>query len=201
MNATEIVPGKIITIDNFFSLPECQHYISLSESEGYSAAPITTSSGPQMRPDIRDNERLILDDDKLAIELWTRISPFVPSPLWNRPAVGLNERLRFYRYDQGQTFRPHYDGSFTRTTGEKSLVTFMVYLNDDFSGGETRFDLAVRDGGEISVEPRTGMAILFRHHLLHEGAPVVFGRKYVLRTDVMYGLLDDESAANSSYES
>ena len=30
------------------------------------------------------------------------------------------------------------------------------------------------------------MALVFRHLQVHEGAPIVEGRKYVLRTDVMY---------------
>lgn len=30
------------------------------------------------------------------------------------------------------------------------------------------------------------MALVFVHRHLHEGAPVIAGRKYVLRTDVMY---------------
>jgi hypothetical protein len=37
------------------------------------------------------------------------------------------------------------------------------------------------------VRPVRGTALVFRHRLLHEGAPVLTGRKYVLRTDVMYG--------------
>ena len=35
------------------------------------------------------------------------------------------------------------------------------------------------------VKPRQGMALIFAHPLLHKGEPVVSGRKYVLRTDVM----------------
>ena len=31
------------------------------------------------------------------------------------------------------------------------------------------------------------MALIFEHELLHEGAAVTAGRKYVLRSDVMYG--------------
>jgi prolyl 4-hydroxylase len=31
------------------------------------------------------------------------------------------------------------------------------------------------------------MALLFDHYLLHAGAPLVAGVKYVLRSDVMYG--------------
>jgi hypothetical protein len=30
------------------------------------------------------------------------------------------------------------------------------------------------------------MALIFEHQLLHEGAAVTQGRKYVLRSDVMY---------------
>ncbi|MEQ1701420.1 MAG: hypothetical protein ABMA25_15030, partial [Ilumatobacteraceae bacterium] len=33
--------------------------------------------------------------------------------------------------------------------------------------------------------PKTGMALLFQHRILHEGAVVTSGTKYVLRTDVI----------------
>ncbi|BAB77096.1 hypothetical protein ACN23B_28710 (plasmid) [Anabaena sp. FACHB-709] len=34
--------------------------------------------------------------------------------------------------------------------------------------------------------PVTGMALCFVHDVVHEGVAVVQGRKYVLRSDVMY---------------
>ena len=37
-----------------------------------------------------------------------------------------------------------------------------------------------------TVLPRTGSALIFTHPVLHEGCEVTRGRKYVLRTDVMY---------------
>ena len=40
----------------------------------------------------------------------------------------------------------------------------------------------------VTVRPERGMALGFVHLQLHEGAPVVRGQKYVLRTDVMYAL-------------
>lgn len=55
----------------------------------------------------------------------------------------------------------------------------MVYLNDSAEGGETRFEHA-------TVRPRAGLALVFDHYLPHEGAPVIAGQKYVLRSDVMY---------------
>jgi prolyl 4-hydroxylase len=38
------------------------------------------------------------------------------------------------------------------------------------------------------VTPEAGLALIFDHDLLHEGAAVLEGQKYVLRSDVMYGL-------------
>ena len=95
--------------------------------------------------------------------------------------VGANERLRCYRYDVGQRFAPHQDGSFVRNELEQSLLTFMIYLNDDFEGGETNF-LEL----DVSIKPRTGSALLFQHPILHEGAEVTAGRKYASRSDIMY---------------
>ena len=55
----------------------------------------------------------------------------------------------------------------------------MIYLNDDFEGGATRFMQA-------AVKPVKGTALVFAHPLSHQGDPVTAGRKYVVRTDVMY---------------
>jgi predicted 2-oxoglutarate/Fe(II)-dependent dioxygenase YbiX len=187
MNTQVIVPDVIFTIENFFSPEECAYCIEKSESLGFSNAPINTLLGAVRDTRVRNNMRVMVDAEDMAGELWKRIAPHVPSPLDNREAIGLNERFRFYRYDVGQTFAPHYDGSFRRTNGEESQITLMVYLNDDFQGGETRFDLRY-PYNEIAIVPKTGMALLFIHHLRHGGAAVTQGRKYVLRTDVMYGL-------------
>jgi hypothetical protein len=129
--------------------------------------------------------RVMVDDEVLAARLFQRVRPFLPERIDEWVAAGLNERFRFYRYDVGQTFTPHYDGSFRRNDGEESKLTFMVYLNDDFSGGTTDF---LTEGGNVwlRVQPRLGMALVFEHFQLHEGTSPKSGRKYVLRTDVMY---------------
>ena len=185
MQTNVLIPDRLLTVNDFFSPEECAEHIARTEGAGYEAATITTRHGAVMNTEIRNNDRLIVDDPALAGELWARIRPFVPSPLFERAAVGLNERLRYYRYEPGQTFKPHQDGSFRRDNGQSSQITFMVYLNDGFGGGSTKFDLRY-PYGEMEVVPRAGMALLFLHAFRHEGALVTSGAKYVLRSDVMY---------------
>jgi len=178
------VASGIFTFDNVLSREECDEYIALTERLGYEGAPITTPLGFAMRPEIRNNGRVILDDPERSNALWQRVRDLVPAFLQGRQAAGLNERFRFYRYDSGERFARHFDGPFRRPSGEESLLTFMVYLNDGFEGGETGFV-------DVWVTPKAGMALIFRHDLLHEGAPVTRGRKYVLRSDVMYGRIGE----------
>ena len=63
----------------------------------------------------------------------------------------------------------------------------MVYLNDGYEGGGTSFiDPYGRLFDLFTVIPKEGSALFFYHHLDHRGDEVMAGRKYVLRTDVMF---------------
>lgn len=172
-----------MTVERLFLPDECDDLVRLAESMGFSDAPITTGYGFEMRPEVRNNTRVMLDDRQRAEALWDRVAPFVPTRLGRLQAIGLNERFRFYRYETGQYFRWHYDGAFHRSPSERSLITAMLYLNEGFEGGETEFDL---DEGPVSITPGLGLLLLFDHGLRHQGSPVRRGRKYVLRSDVMY---------------
>src|SRR5262245_21262639 len=176
------ITEDIYTAQQIYSLTECQEFIALSEEIGYQDAPISIFGAETLRPDVRNNARVILDDEELAEKIWRRVLPHVPILLYGRRALGLNERLRFYRYDPGQRFEAHVDGYYQRPNGEQSLLTFMLYLNEDFEGGETLFQNGVR------ISPQTGMIPVFRHTFYHEGAAVTRGRKYVLRSDIMFSL-------------
>jgi hypothetical protein len=180
----------LFVIHDFLSPEECESYIALSESVGFGDAPINSFDGPVVRKDIRNNDRVMIDDPRLAAHIWERLKPFVPerSQFWL--PTGLNERFRFYRYDPGQQFDWHFDGTFERSPLEQSAFTFMVYLNGGIAGGATEFSFrafgdARNDDPIVRVQPETGKALVFPHKILHRGAPVADGRKYVLRTDVM----------------
>lgn len=192
------VPDRIFTVSNVLSPEECAEYITLTENIGYTPAGLTVGQDEyMMAPNVRNNDRVILDDEQRAADLWRRIAEYVPTRIDNWTAIGLNERLRFYRYDPGQRFAPHGDGAYMRRNGDHSRLTFMIYLNDGFEGGDTRFYIhnyysVLLDPNvipDVSVVPETGMALCFRHELRHEGARVIRGRKYVLRSDVMYTVM------------
>jgi prolyl 4-hydroxylase len=172
------ISEDIFVINEFFTPEECKESIELIEGIGFTEAPITTSFGFVMRPDIRNNTRVIIDDKDRAEKLWERIQEYIPK-LEGLSPVGVNERFRFYRYDPGQKFAWHRDGCYQRENGEKSYLTFMIYLNEGFEGGETSFRIG-------KIPPKQGRALFFLHPLLHQGDEVSKGRKYVLRTDVMY---------------
>ena len=172
------------TVPEFLSPGECARWIAETDARGYEEAPITTSRGFVFDSDVRNNTRVIVDDRDAASALWTRLAPYVTahdtsSGMW--VPIGLNERLRFYRYEAGQAFRWHYDGAFMRGPGEVSRLTFLVYLNEGFEGGETVF---LDDGAQI--QPRAGAALWFPHTRWHAGLAVRVGRKIILRTDVMF---------------
>jgi prolyl 4-hydroxylase len=197
MQANVVVPGNgrryvdgdgldlseplVFTIADVLARDECGALIARIEAANPTAAPITTARGFVMRPDVRNNTRVIFDDVELARRLYARIESAVPPLLAGMYSHGANERFRCYRYEPGQRFAPHYDGSFRRSEREESQLTLMVYLNEGFVGGATAF----HDFG-VEVVPVTGMALLFQHRVLHEGCEVVEGTKYVLRSDVMF---------------
>lgn len=176
----------IFTIDHFLSQEECRSFIEKSERIGYEPAMIETERGPRLLKVIRDNSRLFCTDPGMAVLLWQRIKPYVPIRIGNSYAIGLNELFRYYRYEPGQYFKKHIDQPFIRNGVEASYYTLLMYLNDNYRGGETTFEKSV-------IYPKAGTALLFRHDLLHSGNEVVTGTKYVIRTDIMFRLGDDAS--------
>jgi 2-oxoglutarate-Fe(II)-dependent oxygenase superfamily protein len=187
MTKEELDPGKVLVIHDFLSGEECTALIRRSEGLSYEPGTVAEVVIEQ----VRNNERVLVDDVALAADLFRRAEPFLPADIEGHGLVGFNERWRFYRYRPGQTFKPHRDGSYMRMKSwEESQITFMIYLNDGMTGGETRFfadmEQAFRQRPYLSVQPKEGMALAFLHAIWHEGTVVHSGQKYVLRTDVMY---------------
>ena len=186
----KFIDPDIFTVDGVLSAEECSALIERAESIGFDAASVRTRSGQKMMTEIRNNDRVNLDDPELAALMWARISQVLPL-IDGQHAVGVDDHLRFYRYEPGQEFKRHKDGSVTNQQGQVSKLSYLIYLNGDFDGGSTTFrDYEGKEEKRRKIEhiitPAAGTALLFRHQRWHEGSPLISGRKYVLRTDVFY---------------
>ena len=178
----------IFTVSDFFSIDECNQHIAMGEDIGFEEALVTSERGSVRAASLRNNDRVIFKSEQIADWIWDRAEAFVPETFEDRRAVGINELIRFYRYEVGQQFDWHQDFSFERDNGEKSFLTLLIYLNDSFEGGETLFDDSCSDESfdDVIVTPRSGLALFFEHGTYHKGESVAEGTKYVMRTDVMY---------------
>jgi len=172
-----------------FTLEECEKLIKTSEDTGYTEALVHVGGGRQiLMKGYRDGHRVMIDDREFVACLLQRISSFLPATFDNENLVEINERLRFLRYDDGDKFQPHSDASYGRPDySAATLITLQIYLNENFKGGETTFlHRRAGNGKCVPVVPKTGMILVFEHNILHEGSLVKRGRKYTIRTDVLY---------------
>lgn len=196
-------PVLIGAIDNFLSEDECRRWIEWGEKSGFEEA----KQKQTVEYAHRDNGRIQVESDEIAQLLWLRIRPFVPASVagssgGKRQALGCSPRIRLYRYNRGQRFGQHIDGSCDEPSfGGRTHHTVLIYLNGGdrdieadrkIRGGETVF-WKDRGGNPTTVAlafPPTRGVCLFHGHgdecMIHEGTPVESGIKYVLRTDVVY---------------
>jgi prolyl 4-hydroxylase len=86
------------------------------------------------------------------------------------------------RYTPGQEYKPHLDA--LAGTDNQRVITALIYLNDDYDGGETAFPQA-----GLKVRGRMGDALLFRNvtpsgaadaTARHAGLAVRRGQKFLL---------------------
>ncbi|XP_048781413.2 uncharacterized protein LOC125683915 [Ostrea edulis] len=176
----------VFVLHNVFTKKECLDMIKESETRGFSPAMIHTADGKVIKQtDTRNNYQNFFDSVEEMEKIQKRLTPYIPDLWRNHKIVGLNERLRVQRYDSGEYFKPHFDASYRRENGEKSFLSVQIYLNEEFVGGDTTF-LDLEESERIEVEPKTGSVLIYQHDILHEDSAVLSGRKYVLRTDIMY---------------
>lgn len=197
------------------SSDECKAIIATGESVGF-------LSDMPIREDRHDTSVLAHNfywvvDTAFHDRLWARMAPYVPASVGGRRVRGLNRRFRVYRYLPGTDYRCHIDGAWPPSgvrqdntyvyddsppdKKQSSLFTFLLYLNDEFEGGETTFFIPGQAEGILNaypVQPVMGGVAVFPHGetrgaLLHEGTGVKKGAKYIIRTDVEYDVEPSDS--------
>lgn len=190
MQIPDTLKDLVFEVQDLLSPAQCNAMISKAERHGFDAASIRSEVGTEIRADIRNNDRLFMDDPELAEALWTRLYARFSRPFKDASAIGLNTRFRIYRYRPGQFFDWHQDGTFRPDENQESRFTLLIYLNDNFAGGGTSFAdvFSPHVFRDFTIAPKTGKALVFHHPLSHRGEAVQVGQKYVLRSDVMFSL-------------
>ena len=174
----------IFVLENFLSKEECVVLIEKSEQLGYEEAKVQMGGNRQsILKGVRNNDRILYTDETLAKELFQRAKPFLNNEVGMYEVDSLNEMFRFYKYSPGQRFKMHRDGSFKRNEKEESFFTFLIYLNEEFEGGETEFYYQQR-----KISPKKGTMVIapagFTHS--HRGNKPVSGDKYIATSWIMF---------------
>ena len=178
-------PPKIISADpyialypNLFSPAECK-YLAVIAAPWLEQARVTFEGGETQLEDVRDADSSAISHlaEDLVVQ---RINRCIAAATGTQPEWG--EPLNVLRYSQGQQFRPHHDGRGSGD-GPMRIMTALVWLNEQFDGGETEFPTL-----NIRVRGGVGDMLVFRNfhddgsqddRLIHAGLPVSHGVKWM----------------------
>jgi prolyl 4-hydroxylase len=159
----------LYALDGFLMPKECARLIALIR---HHLQPSTVSHGGDREFRVSQSALLCFLKSPLAEEIDAKICRTLGI------SAEYSEGIQAQRYDVGGYFKPHCDyfgpgsdvhRSACSVRGNRTW-TFMVYLNDDFEGGATRFTEI-----DCVVKPKTGMA-LFWNNLTPDGTPNPFAR-------------------------
>lgn len=228
--------GPALTVGNILTVAECQDMVRTFEYLGFTSYNAGKNHHGALQVVVpttlvdRLSMRMAPFVDLDAVEYLRRELEAATNdrPLQQQQGplrmVGWNRRWRVYKYTAGtdEHFAPHIDAGFAPsglTEDGKDIVwdisnntvvsrlTILLYLSDDFKGGETTFfqPRSTRRGQDslhvlTSVRPVTGSCLVFpqavghkgveyarQHWPLHEGSSVTSGGpKYVIRSDMLF---------------
>lgn len=211
--AKQIRGHEVWLVDGLLSADECRALIARSEEHGFGPTDFVKSYRGNLRLTVTDSGladviwRRLRPLMPAKVRLKRPRSPgdgnwwsYYPKAGGTWEACGLNECWRLAKYYPGDQFQCHCDSAYEKTVGaEMSMFTANIYLNAGFSGGRTRFYLSDdpyfewrSDFGDADFEvvPKAGRCLLFRqppgHTYWHDGEELHSGKKYLLRSDVMY---------------
>ena len=168
----------ITRFERLFTPAECAWLAAAAEPMLAPAVVVQPGTGRQLRDPVRicDSVGFTWPLENAAIHALNRR---IAAASGTRPEQG--EPLQVLRYRPGGEYRPHFD-AITDFANQRTM-TMLVWLNDDYEGGETHFPTP-----GLKLKGRTGDAILFRNvgpdHRAdpasgHAGLPVTAGEKRI----------------------
>ena len=167
-----------VASDRLLSEAECAYLRSVLERDLQPSVVVDPASGRMVPHPVRTSDGAVYGvfaEDLVVSAINRRIADFSGTKL------GQGEPLQLLRYRPGAEYRAHMDA--LPSEPNQRVMTALLYLSDDYQGGETRF---LRTG--MDFRGRIGDALLFRNAKedgspdpmsLHAGLPVTRGVKYI----------------------
>lgn len=178
-------------IDNILTPKECDIIIELGKARGVETSPVLsygTESTTQINDKYRNSKHTWFNDNDHPIikEIAEYTSKISGLPLENQEAT------QVAYYNAGGKFDAHYDAcvyedksfcdKINNNAGQRKM-TLLIYLNDDFEGGETEFTVL-----NLKIKPKKGKGILFYDtddnqeiikESMHKGNEIIKGEKWI----------------------
>ena len=167
--AVKLFPGA-------FTRPECEYLMRVAEPS-FEESYVVDSQGGRMRDPVRTSDGStmhLLIEDPATHALNRRLAALTGTQF------DQGEPLQILRYRPGQEYRRHLDWIID---DNPRTMTALVYLNQDYDGGETEFPKA-----GLKIRGETGDVLVFRNAgpdgkadplSEHAGLPVTQGTKYL----------------------
>jgi prolyl 4-hydroxylase len=164
-------------LPRLFNGPECDYLRRIADPR-FEASTVNDTQGRAVADPIRTSDGATLHwmiEDPVIHALNRRLAA-ATGTTWEQ-----GEAIQILRYKPGQQYRPHFD--FVRASENQRVLTALVWLNDDYEGGETAFLKTA-----LAVRGRKGDGLIFRNALAdrsvdplseHAGLPVTRGTKFL----------------------
>jgi len=178
-------------IQNNIITPQEATYIFNKTKDAFTDSEIVGGFDTSVR---KSKTTWLYKDDPVIYNIIKRICEQNGHPIENA------EPLQVVKYEPGGFYNDHHDAccdddekctEFIETGGQR-VLTILIYLNDDFEGGATKFSTIGKD-----IKPPKYGGVIFRpladnsdkcHPLaLHKGTPVTSGTKYICNLWIRQG--------------
>ena len=169
---------KVQLFRNLFSPSECAHIAASARELLEPAVVIDPKTGQNIAHPIRTSYGATLGptrEDLVIAALNRRLATISNTDLCQ------GEPLSILCYTSGQEYRPHYD--WIAGAANQRIKTVIVYLNDGYIGGETKFlsngfTIACRGGDAIMFDNVTAAGAKAQDSQ-HAGLPIKQGTKWI----------------------
>jgi prolyl 4-hydroxylase len=171
---------EVLLFPTLFSAGECEYLIATATPALKPSWIIDPYSGREIPHPIRTSSAVgfpFVDENPAIHALNRRLASA------SGTEVRAGEPLQVLRYAPGQRYHDHSDALPGVAPSQQRVLTFLVYLNDEYEGGETAFPAA-----DLKVRGSVGDGLLFRNaspsgvpdpRAVHAGLPVTAGAKLI----------------------